>query len=317
MAMQIRKASRSMTYAKVLLSGPSGSGKTYGALLMAKGMAGKLPDLGGNSRRIGFIGTESGRDELYADDFDYDVISLEESQMNPNGYGEAFDSFTEAGYGIIIVDSLTHLWNWVQEMVREDGANPRLRNKNSVDLWGKWKKVNKKFQEKILFSQVHVIATARGKDEYVIEQGEDKKTRISKVGVGSQQDKDTEYEFMVSLQIDQKTHIAVATKDNTHIWDGKGVEHPSRVITEADGAAVMDWALNGTSKTDLEKLSNLRTRIKDICNQKGGQKNEALMKEWRDALGGRRLQDVASEGDLENILKRIEGVAPLGKEAEA
>ena len=313
MAMQIRRASRSMTYVKVMLSGPSGSGKTYGALLMAQGMAEKMPDLGGNSKRIGFIGTESSRDELYADQFDYDVISLSEEEKNPKGYGAAFDAFVSAGYRIIIIDSLTHLWNWVQEKVREDEANPRIKS-NGVSLWGKWKKVNKEFQEKILFSQVHVIATARGKDEYVMEQDDRGKWNISKVGVGSQQDKDTEYEFMVTLQIDQKSHLATAMKDNTHLWDGEHVQHPARVITKEDGEAVMDWALNGTSKADLEKLQNLRTQITDVCNKKGGQKNPLLMKEWYALLDGRRLTKVTSESELNNILEKLQKVPALDEQ---
>ena len=315
MAMQIRKASRSMTNVKVMISGPSGSGKTYGALLMAQGMIEKMPDLGGNSKRIGFIGTESSRDELYADQFDYDVISLTEDEKNPNGYNAAFDAFVGAGCRLIIIDSLTHLWNWVQEKVREDEANPKIKS-NGVSLWGKWKKVNKEFQEKILFSQVHVIATARGKDEYVMETDDRGKLNISKVGVGSQQDKDTEYEFMVTLQIDQKTHLATATKDNTHLWDGDRVQHPARVITKADGEAVMDWALNGTSKEDMEELQNLRTQITDTANQKGGSKNAAFMKEWYEAMDGRNLNKIMDKKELKKILNRLKKVKSL-EEQEA
>ena len=304
MAMQIRKASRSMTFVKILLSGPSGSGKTFGALTLAKGMLEKLPDVGENSKRIGFIGTESSRDELYADQFDYDLISLEENEKTPNGYSAAFDAFVDAGYQVVIIDSLTHLWNWVQEKVREDDANPKIKS-NSVSLWGKWKKVNKEFQEKILFSQVHVIATARGKDEYVMEQNEKGKWNISKVGVGSQQDKDTEYEFMLTLQIDQKTHYATASKDNTHLWDGDNVDHPARVITEKDGQAVMDWALNGTTVADLEEVRNLRTQITDTANKKGGSKNAALIKEYKLAIGKRAFNKINDVDELKSILERI------------
>lgn len=278
-------------------------------------MLSKMPDLSGNSKRIGFIGTESARDELYADQFDYDVISLEENEKNPKGYEAAFDAFIGAGYQVIIIDSLTHLWNWVQEKVREDEANPKVKS-NGVSLWGKWKKVNKEFQEKILFSQVHVIATARGKDEYVMEQDDKGKWNISKVGVGSQQDKDTEYEFMLTLQIDQKTHYATASKDNTHLWDGENVDHPARVITERDGQAVMDWALNGASVKDLEEIRNLRTQITDMANAKGGSKNAALMKEYKLALNGRAFNKIDDTEELKAIIERLSKVPGMDDKAK-
>lgn len=315
MAMQIRKASRNMTYLKMLLSGPSGCGKTMGALKIATGMLQGMPDLGGNSRRIGFIGTESVRDELYADEYDYDVISLSENQKNLAGYTEAFDTFLSAGYGIIIIDSMTHLWNWVQEMVRvEESSGRQGINRNTVSLWGKWKKENKKFQDKLLFSNVHVIATARGKDEYVMETNDRGKLEIKKVGVGSQQDKDTEYEFMVSLQIDQKTHQAWATKDNSHLWDGAPVELQSRVITEADGVALIKWAINGISKEDAAKIANLRTTIVAICNEKGGTKNFELMAAWKKALNGRQLNQIDSIETLEKIKAEIDKIDGLKAE---
>ena len=309
MALQIRKASRNMTYAKVLLSGPSGSGKTLGALTLARGMTKGMPNLGGNSCRIGFIGTESVRDELYADEFDYDVISLPNNMKTLDGYTEAFNAFLSEGYGIIIIDSLSHLWDWVQERVRteEDEARATRRgNSNSVSLWGKWKKANKDFQNLVLFSQVHVIGTARGKDEYVMEPDERGRLQIKKVGIGAQQDKDTEYEFMLSLQLDQKTHMSWATKDNTHLWDGAPLGRQSRVITEADGEAIIKWAINGTSKEDVEKIANLRTEITAIANAKGGTKNPLFMQVWRSALNGQQINRIENIETLQNIKAELE-----------
>src|SRR5260364_9396 len=47
------------------LTGPSGSGKTYSALLLAKGIGG----------RIAVIDTEHGSASLYADVLDFDVLN--------------------------------------------------------------------------------------------------------------------------------------------------------------------------------------------------------------------------------------------------
>ena len=301
--MQIRKASRSMTYAKVLLTGPSGSDKSMGALLLAQGMARKMPDIGENSKRVGYIGSEGDRDELYADRFDYDIISLEDGEKNPEGYTDALNSFLQAGYKVIIIDSLTHLWNWVSDRVQEDEeAGSRG---STFNYWGKWKKPNKTFQERVLNAEAHIICTARGKDQYIVTQ-EDKKTKIEKVGIGAQQDKDTEYEFMVSLLIDQKTHKATATKDNTLIFDGAGNRRTYRVLTEKDGEAIMDWAINGREAEILnqKECRELRTKITEVANQKGGQKNGFFMAKWNE-LFPKGFKNVNDKAVLEGALKAL------------
>ena len=209
----IQHAKREQIYVKALIGGPSGSGKSYSALRMATGIAGRE----GEGTKIGYIGTEGMRDKLYANEFEYDLISLEE--YSPDYYEAAIDAFLEAGYKVIIIDSMTHLWNWVQDQVQAITAT--AKSDNSFQAWGKFKKSNKKIIEKILLAPAHIIVTGRGKDEYVMETNSKGKLAPKKVGVGVQQDKDIEYEYMVTWMIDQETHLAEAAKDNTHIFEGK------------------------------------------------------------------------------------------------
>ena len=183
----ITKAKKEQICVKVLVSGPSGSGKSYSALRLATGIAGRV----GEGTKIGYIGTEGMRDKLYANEFDYDLISLEE--YNPDYYIAAIDAFLDAGYKVIIIDSMTHLWNWVQDQVQL-----QTKGDNTFQAWGKYKKENKKIIEKILLAPAHIIVTARGKDEYVLEANSRGKMAPRKVGVGAQQDKDIEYEYMVT-----------------------------------------------------------------------------------------------------------------------
>ena len=51
-----------------------------------------------------------------------------------------------------------------------------------------------------------------------------------KVGVGSQQEKDIEYNYTATFNIDQETHVATVAKDNTHIFEGR-----YDVLNEKDG----------------------------------------------------------------------------------
>jgi superfamily II DNA or RNA helicase len=66
MGISIRKAKRSATKLRLLLTSPSGGGKTYSGLLLAKGLGG----------RTVVIDTEEGSSDLYDQLHDFDVVDL-------------------------------------------------------------------------------------------------------------------------------------------------------------------------------------------------------------------------------------------------
>src|SRR5262245_2246633 len=71
-----------------------------GSLKVAKGIGGKIL----------MIDTERGSGDLYADLFDYDIITLTPPYA-PKNYVEAIHAAEEAGYDTIIIDSLSHAWS--------------------------------------------------------------------------------------------------------------------------------------------------------------------------------------------------------------
>lgn len=270
----IQHAKKEQIFVKALIGGPSGSGKSYSALRVATGIAGRE----GEGTKIGYIGTEGMRDKLYANEFDYDLISLEE--YSPDYYEAAIDAFLEAGYKVIIVDSMTHLWNWVQDQVQLT-----TKGDNTFQAWGKYKKENKKIIEKILLAPAHIIVTGRGKDEYVLEANSRGKMAPRKVGVGVQQDKDIEYEYMVTWMIDQDTHLAEAAKDNTHIFEGK-----IKVLDEKAGEALYDWANDGdpvkSPKERAEEVKRIQDEITTKATELGGSKNAEMMEWYKEKFNG-------------------------------
>lgn len=299
----IEHAKREQIYVKALIGGPSGSGKSYSALRVATGIASRE----GEGTKIGYIGTEGMRDKLYASEFDYDLISLDE--YDPEHYEGALDAFLDAGYKVIIVDSMTHLWNWVQDQVQ--AATSTGRNDNSFQMWGKYKKFNKKFIEKILLAQAHIIVTGRGKDEYVLEQNAKGKMAPRKVGVGVQQDKDIEYEYMVTWMLDQDTHIAEVAKDNTHIFEGK-----LKVLDEKAGEALFDWANDGDPvKSPAERaaeVARLQDEITKKCTELGGQSNNELMEWYKGRFNGSHKNEKDLDA-LEAALREIANIKPVEK----
>lgn len=273
---QFRKAERRKVYSKTLVSGPSGSGKSYSALRIATGIARKC------NSRIAYIGTEGSRDEYYCtvDDgidglFDYDLISLE-APFTIDKYIEAIDAAIDGGYQVLIIDTLSAEWKWLNDT---HDAMPG----NSWQNWSKLKPRHRAFMDKILLSPIHVVATARTKTDWVIEE-KNGKQNPKKVGLAAVQDSEISYEYTISFQIDQDSHIAVADKDNTMLFNNR-----YEVLTEKDGEAIWEWCNRGnlpavtktatqtTAAPEIDNVSNLQNQIITRCKELGGTKNETLM----------------------------------------
>ena len=98
MAIQFKRAVKSQAKARIGLIGPSGSGKTYTALLLAQTMG----------QRIAVIDTEHGSASKYADEFQFDTLEL--ANFHPQNYIDGIKAAGQAGYDVIIIDSLSHAW---------------------------------------------------------------------------------------------------------------------------------------------------------------------------------------------------------------
>ena len=233
--MAFQKAKREQIWAKILLNSPSGGGKSYSALRLATGMARKC------GSRVAVVDTENGRIRYYANEFDFDDMQLEEP-YSPEKYIEAIDEAVKAGYKVLVIDSTSHEWNFCLDLVN---------NMPGSNSYTKWKSVTPRhnaFMEKILQAPIHIIATVRGKDEYVLEDSNGKKIP-KKVGLGYTQRDGAEFNYTVTLNLDQATHRFSATKDNTHLFEDR-----YDVLTEADGEAIYDWANSG--ETPAPKAKN-------------------------------------------------------------
>ena len=300
-----QKAKREQVWLKVLLSGASGCGKSYSALRLAKGIAEKC----GSS--IAYSGTEGSRNKYYADKFDYDLLELEDP-FESEKYIEAVDAAVDAGYKVLIIDSLTHEWKWLND------THDKMPG-NSFTNWGKLKPRHRKMMDKILTSPIHIIATARGKDDWVLEEKNGKQVP-KKVGMGQQQDKDISYEYTVSLMISQDTHIASADKDNTELFDGR-----YEVLTEKDGERLYAWANKGdapapkpkapayseTNVTDEELLTSIKKEIISLCTQLGGTKNTELMSALKSYVSSGNPNAIKELDEAKKCLAQIKNIKPV------
>ena len=284
MKFQSRKAQKRQLALKILCSGSSGSGKTFSALRLATGIVNRA---GGE---IYLINTEGDRGEMYGNQFNYQIVDLPEPR-SPENYIEAIKYCIDEGATVIIIDSLSHEWNYLNEQVNNMPGN-------SFNNWGKQKPRHRKLVDFIVESKVHSIATGRGKDEYVMETNEKGKSMPKKVGVGVQQEKDTEYEYMVTFNIAQDTHVASCMKDNTGKYTNK-----YDVLTEKDGEDLYDWANSGSEP--LFNVADAQQEIINLATSLGGSKDPEVTKATIDILGEANPRNCTSEILLKQSLEAL------------
>ena len=102
--MQLRQSSRTQAKIKLALQGCSGCGKTMSSLLLAYGLT-------SNWSKIAVIDTENSSADLYAHLGNYNVLSLDE--YTPEKYIEAISLCEKAGMEVIIIDSISHCWDYL------------------------------------------------------------------------------------------------------------------------------------------------------------------------------------------------------------
>ena len=277
------KAKKEKIWTKILLGGSSGSGKTYSALRLATGLAKKC------GSGIAAIDTEAGRIRYYANEFDFSDMQLTEP-FTPEKYIEAINDAVDSGFKVLIIDSISHEWNYCVD----------IHDKMPGNSWTNWSKVTPRhdaFMEKILQAPIHIIATVRGKDEYVLEEKNGKQTP-KKVGLGFKQRDGVEYNYTATFNIAQDTHIAEATKDNTHIFEGR-----YEILTEKDGEALYDWANAGEDFAfNIPKAQN---DIISLATELGGSKDPEVKAATIDILKEANPKNCTNEALLKQSLKAL------------
>ena len=230
------KAERRKAKLRLAIAGPSGSGKTYSALLLAQGLGGK----------IAMIDTESGSGELYANLTEYDVCTLT-PPFTPQKYIDAIKAAEDAGYNVLIIDSLSHAWVGPGGLL-EMHDNATRNNMNKGNSYTAWRDVTPKHNalvDAILQSKCNVIATMRSKTEYAQTEENGKKV-VKRLGMSPVQRDGMEYEFTVFLDLDA-SHNATASKDRTGLLDGQVFTPSSQA-----GKSLLEWLESGVEPVKFE-----------------------------------------------------------------
>lgn len=274
----VKKAVREKIFTKIALMAPSGGGKTYSSLRLATGMANEIKKETGKDAKILFGNTEGKRGYYYANEFNYDIVDID-APHNPEKYVELIEFAVASHYDILIIDSSSHEWEGkggCLELQQQAGG--------TYQAWAKVSPRHNKFIDAIAMSPIHIIATMRGKDQYEVTKDDRGKTSVEKLGIGAKQRDGFEYEFTCTFSIDQKTNMATAQKDNTHLFENE----TACLLSEAYGEKIIKWANSGDAEftpiiTDKDKdgnptdITEVQCDIIKLCKELGGTTNDVLM----------------------------------------
>jgi len=248
--LQFKKATKEQARLRLALFGPSGSGKTYSALRIAAGLGGS----------IAVIDTERGSASKYADRFEFDVLELE--TRNITTYRQAIEAANQAGYNVLIIDSLTHAW---QELLADIDKIAKGRyGGNRWSAWSDGTPMQNNLIDTLLTCNCHIIATMRSKTEWAVQQDEKGKVKPVRMGLAPEQGKGIEYEFDMLMEI-SPDHSAVIIKDRTGKYQDEMIELPD----EEFGTALANWLSDGAAPQPRQddKTEKYRARWNELTNE--------------------------------------------------
>jgi hypothetical protein len=223
--MAFKPAERSQVFLKIALTGASGSGKTYSALELAQGIG----------KRIAVIDTENRSASLYADRFKFETDTIEQPYTIDKYLGKIREAI-EAGFDVVIVDSLSHAWA-AEGGILDRKAKMDERGGNSFANWNKLTPEQERLKAAILNAKIHMICTMRSKQEYVLEENDRGKQVPKKLGMAPIQRDDLVYEFTTVFDVGPD-HVAVTSKDRTGLFDAF-----MQKLNKSHGKAMLDWLL--------------------------------------------------------------------------
>lgn len=220
---------------KMAIAGKSGAGKTLGALMVASGL---IKDMS----KVGIAQTESGRAQCYLNRFPGFKVLEMKPPFSPDQFIKVIELAESAGLKCLILDSASDEWAGLGGVL-DIHSNFTDVTKNSFAAWKKASPMHESFMNKVLQSNVHIIATIKKKVDTILESVNGKQVP-KRVGVKDIAREDTEYRWIIQFDLDQEGNMATVAKDNTGIFQGK----PPFIITEKTGAAIREWCLNEGDK---------------------------------------------------------------------
>jgi hypothetical protein len=203
------------------------------------------------------LDTENGRGTLYADSpgimaalpNGFDITQLD-PPFTPARYIDVIDAAEKAGITVLVIDSASHEWEGTGGCC-DIAENNKLRG---MPNWSKAKLAHKKFMNRLLSTNMHVICCLRARDKVkmvdVVKDGK-KSTEVVPIGIQPIAEKAFVFEQLLSLQLEEKTHLAIPIKVPEPL--GKFFAG-DKLLTKADGERIREWNETGSVADPMDQI---------------------------------------------------------------
>jgi len=226
------KAANTKPFLKMALEGFAGTGKTHTAADIAMGLHARIK----STKAVVFFDTERSS-KFLANRFKEAGIELlvKDSKSLADLVQTLEMSEKEGIADIVIIDSISHVW----ENVLEEYKAKTRRNRIEFQDWGILKPTWKReFSDRLVNSPLHIIFTGRAGFEYENEKNEETgKREIYKSGIKMKVEGETAYEPDILVLMERFEELltdkkdvwrqATVIKDRSTLIDGKVFKNPT------------------------------------------------------------------------------------------
>lgn len=274
--------------ALVCLWGLSDAGKTYSALRLARGLVGP-------KGKIVVIDTENKRAKFYAGLFGgWSHIDMQ-PPFTPQRYTAALNAAIQAGANVVIVDSMSHVWQGQGGVLDQADASTA----KGLAKWKAPKMAYMRMMNGMLRAPVHVIFCVRAKEKFV-QKGSGKDAEIVSAGLVPITDSRFIYEQTVAVFMEghrPSGAIKIPGEIAHAIAAGE-------YITEESGRLIAEW-LAGGSPVD-HTATALQASARDVATQ-----GSVKFRDWWQSL------TKAQKTSLKAIIPELKEIADQADEEAA
>jgi len=292
---QIIDAKREAVPPLIALWGMSGSGKTLSALYLARGIV-------GTSGCIAVLDTENGRAKFYADEVGgWKHVDMQ-PLFTPEKYSAGFKFCEDSGADIIIVDSMSHVWEGEGGVIdmAESSVTKNGKSLTGLAKWNAPKLSHKRMMNNLMRSTLPVIFCTRAK-EALKQFGQGYNAEIVRDGWKPIAEKNFIYEMTLALRMTENGRYDLV--DSKIPKALKDVFPEGTQVNETMGEKLQAW-LSGGEAIDKETLK-LRRDGNDYAMQ-----GLNVYKAWFESLSKEQKHKIAlyhdewkSEASKVNILE--------------
>jgi hypothetical protein len=301
---EFTKATRLHVNLLIGVAGGTGSGKTFSALRMASGIAG--------DKTFALIDTENGRAKHYADQFSFDHGDMR-PPFRPEAYVDWILAADAAGYPVIVVDSMSHVWSgdggvldWQEnELDRMAGDDWKKRESCKMAAWIKPKTSHKQMVQKLLQVRAHLILCFRAEQKIEMVREDGKFKIVAKQSLTGLDgwipvcEKNLPFELTASFLL---TADAPGMPKPIKLQEQHRALFPlDKPINEESGRLVAEWASGDVAATKTANpAAQPKPKSKPLPDDA-----EPASDELREELGGKFMDHSWSDAKQDQLLLRV------------